>query len=257
MSDGRARTAASGCCSPWPWRRLLSAWPSRCCGHHGVRGRRPDRQSSTSTYEMQAQRRAAGDRDDRLAVRRRLGPARHRALLRHPRAVRRRAGRGLQIDNIDGRPARTRRGDPVQRAGPTRPRTAARCSSGSGSATRTRRSPPPTATYVISYEVKGAMRTFSGYDEFYWDATGFEDGRRSQQASVTASVPGGAQERQLFRRSGRRAPARARPTVATVDRPRSARPTWPPGRGSTIGVKIKSGLIGRQRAAPGTGRLAS
>ena len=30
----------------------------------------------------------------------------------------------------------------------------------------------PTATYVITYSVKGAMRTFSGYDEFYWDATG-------------------------------------------------------------------------------------
>ena len=31
------------------------------------------------------------------------------------------------------------------------------------------------ATYVISYDLTGAMRTFSGYDEFYWDATGLED----------------------------------------------------------------------------------
>ena len=27
-----------------------------------------------------------------------------------------------------------------------------------------------TATYVITYDVTGAMRTFSGYDEFFWDA---------------------------------------------------------------------------------------
>jgi Predicted membrane protein (DUF2207) len=31
----------------------------------------------------------------------------------------------------------------------------------------------PTATYVISYDVTGAMRSFGGYDEFYWDVTGF------------------------------------------------------------------------------------
>ena len=27
----------------------------------------------------------------------------------------------------------------------------------------------PTATYVISYDVTGAMRSFNGYDEFFWD----------------------------------------------------------------------------------------
>ena len=31
-----------------------------------------------------------------------------------------------------------------------------------------------TATYVITYDVTGAMRTFGGYDEFFWDATGFD-----------------------------------------------------------------------------------
>ena len=31
----------------------------------------------------------------------------------------------------------------------------------------------PTATYVISYDVTGAMRSFSGYDEFFWDGPGF------------------------------------------------------------------------------------
>jgi uncharacterized membrane protein YgcG len=50
-----------------------------------------------------------------------------------------------------------------------------------------------TATYVISYEVSGAMRTSNSYDEFYWDATGF--GNPAVKAfSATATVPGGAQD---------------------------------------------------------------
>src|SRR5919106_1580778 len=54
-----------------------------------------------------------------------------------------------------------------------------------------------TATYLISYRVTGAMRTFSGYDEFFWDATGFGN-PFIKQASVTAEVPGGAQDVTCF-----------------------------------------------------------
>lgn len=54
-----------------------------------------------------------------------------------------------------------------------------------------------TATYVISYTVKGAMRTFSGYDEFYWDVIG-PDRTVIKDMSVTATVPGGAKELSCF-----------------------------------------------------------
>ncbi|HEU4545795.1 MAG TPA: DUF2207 domain-containing protein, partial [Microlunatus sp.] len=56
----------------------------------------------------------------------------------------------------------------------------------------------PTATYVITYSVTGAMRTFSGYDEFYWDATGSNWTAPMTDVSVRASVPGGAQDLSCF-----------------------------------------------------------
>ncbi|GAA0338100.1 DUF2207 domain-containing protein [Micropruina glycogenica] len=51
----------------------------------------------------------------------------------------------------------------------------------------------PTATYDLSYTVRGAMRTFPGYDELYWDVTGTQF-PRVVTASVTVNVPGGVQE---------------------------------------------------------------
>lgn len=54
-----------------------------------------------------------------------------------------------------------------------------------------------TATYVITYTVKGAMRTFSGYDEFFWDVIG-PDRAVIKNLSISATVPGGAQELSCF-----------------------------------------------------------
>jgi uncharacterized membrane protein YgcG len=51
----------------------------------------------------------------------------------------------------------------------------------------------PTATYDLSYTVRGAMRNFSGYDELYWDVTGTQF-PRVVTATVTVTVPGGVQE---------------------------------------------------------------
>ena len=68
---------------------------------------------------------------------------------------------------------------------------------GSASGTRTRpsrRRPRRTSSPI---EVTGAMRTFSGYDEFFWDATGFGN-PWIKKASITAKVPGGAQEVSCF-----------------------------------------------------------
>ena len=97
-ADERRSHAARLRARGWPpWRAAGRRWPRGLAGATpGVR--RPATRSTPSTidYEMRPERRAAGQGDHRLAVRRRLGPARHRALLRHPRAVRRRAGRGLR-----------------------------------------------------------------------------------------------------------------------------------------------------------------
>jgi hypothetical protein len=54
-----------------------------------------------------------------------------------------------------------------------------------------------TATYVLSYRVTGAMRTFADYDELFWDATGTGNPRIGQ-AAVTVEVPGGAQDTSCF-----------------------------------------------------------
>src|SRR5215213_1316652 len=51
----------------------------------------------------------------------------------------------------------------------------------------------PTATYVISYDVTGAMRSFSGYDEFFWDGPGFGN-PLIKDLKITTTVPGGVQD---------------------------------------------------------------
>jgi uncharacterized membrane protein YgcG len=100
----------------------------------------------------------------------------------------------------------------------------------------------PTATYVITYEVSGAMRTFSGYDEFFWDATGFEN-PQIRQASVTAEVPGGAQDVTCFT-----GPPGSKDACDQVDFSPGGSATFsqgnlPPGSGISIGVKITQGLV--------------
>jgi uncharacterized protein (TIGR04222 family) len=100
----------------------------------------------------------------------------------------------------------------------------------------------PTATYVITYSVKGAMRTFSGYDEFYWDAIGSDWKAPMTNVSVKATVPGGAQELSCFA-----GPVQSK-ADCTSDRivdgvGEFTQASLPAGQGMTIGVKIKPGLI--------------
>ena len=79
----------------------------------------------------------------------------------------------------------------------------------------------PTATYVISYDVTGAMRSFNGYDEFYWDGTGFGN-PLIKELTITTTVPGGHRMPPVS--PGRhRAPLLAR----TRTSPRAARPASP------------------------------
>ncbi len=49
------------------------------------------------------------------------------------------------------------------------------------------------ATYVIAYTLRGALRTFDGRPEFFWDVTG-NDYPDIEEFSVTVTAPGGVQE---------------------------------------------------------------
>ncbi len=104
----------------------------------------------------------------------------------------------------------------------------------------------PTAKYVISYDVEGAMRSFPSYDEFFWDATGFEWNATIKQLSISARVPGGAQELSCFTGppgSKQVCPDKINPdgigTFTASD--------ITPGNGVSIGVKIKSGLVANNK----------
>lgn len=102
-----------------------------------------------------------------------------------------------------------------------------------------------TATYVISYDVAGALRTSGSYDEFYWDATGFDWSAPMRQVRVQAEVPGGAQAVTCF----------AGPVRSTqpCDRARAGRTATfataglAAGDGMSIGVKIAPGLVADNR----------
>ena len=99
-----------------------------------------------------------------------------------------------------------------------------------------------TATYVIGYEVRGAMRSFPGYDEFYWDATGFDWKASIARLEISARVPGGAQEVSCFVGAAQSTQTCTGRINADEIAEFSATDV-PPGEGVTIGVKIASGLV--------------
>ena len=99
----------------------------------------------------------------------------------------------------------------------------------------------PTATYVISYDLTGAMRTFGDYDEFYWDATGLDWQATIKSVRITTTVPGGAQDVSCFY-----GPAQStQPCKGSLSGGKAtfSQTDLAEGDGLTIGVKIKSGLI--------------
>jgi len=100
----------------------------------------------------------------------------------------------------------------------------------------------PTATYVISYDVTGAMRSFSGYDEFFWDGPGFGN-PLIKDVKITATVPGGAQDVSCFT-----GPPRSTTPCETKDFTEGGKATFgqtnvQPGASVSVGVKIKPGLV--------------
>jgi uncharacterized membrane protein YgcG len=99
----------------------------------------------------------------------------------------------------------------------------------------------PTATYLISYDLTGAMRTFNDYDEFYWDATGLDWQAAIKSVKITVTVPGGAQDVSCFAGAAQSTEtcqgsvSGGKATLGASD--------LAEGEGVTIGVKIKSGLV--------------
>jgi uncharacterized protein (TIGR04222 family) len=100
----------------------------------------------------------------------------------------------------------------------------------------------PTATYVISYDVTGAMRSFSGYDEFFWDGPGFGN-PLIKELKITTTVPGGAQDVTCFA-----GPPGSTTPCETKKFTKGGEATFaqmnvPPGQSVSIGVKITPGLV--------------
>jgi uncharacterized membrane protein YgcG len=54
------------------------------------------------------------------------------------------------------------------------------------------------ATYVITYDVRGALRHFADHSELYWDATGSAWDAVIDQVTVNVAVPQGVQQVQCF-----------------------------------------------------------
>jgi uncharacterized membrane protein YgcG len=98
-----------------------------------------------------------------------------------------------------------------------------------------------TATYVLRYQVTGAVRSFSGYDELFWDATGFGNPAIAD-LRVTATVPGGAQDVSCFV-----GPPQSRETCptarSTAEGGEFSATDLAEGEGLSFGVKIAPGLV--------------
>ena len=100
----------------------------------------------------------------------------------------------------------------------------------------------PTATYVISYDVSGAMRSFSGYDEFFWDGPGFGN-PLIKELKITTTVPGGAQDATCFTGPPGSTTACETKKFTKGGEATFAQMNVPPGQSVSIGVKITPGLV--------------
>ena len=100
----------------------------------------------------------------------------------------------------------------------------------------------PTATYVISYDVTGAMRSFNGYDEFYWDGPGYGN-PLIKELQITATVPGGAQDVTCFAGPPRSTTPCQTKNFTKGGQASFAQTNVAPGQGVSVGVKITPGLV--------------
>lgn len=97
-------------------------------------------------------------------------------------------------------------------------------------------------TYLISYDLTGAMRSQQSFDEFYWNATGHAWDASIDNVSITATVPGGAQQVTCFAgAAGSKDTCEG--TVGSGGVATFTASGLGEREGVTIGVMIKSGLI--------------
>ncbi|GAA3557628.1 DUF2207 domain-containing protein [Microlunatus spumicola] len=115
-----------------------------------------------------------------------------------------------------------------------------------GSASRTISA--PTATYVISYDVRGALRSSPDanppYDELFWDVTGTGN-PAFERVSVTAAVPDGPYEGALRCFAG---PVQSTNTCTQAPKVQGDAGVFrtddlPAGENMSIGVKIQPGAV--------------
>jgi hypothetical protein len=109
----------------------------------------------------------------------------------------------------------------------------------------------PTATYVISYDVSGAMRSFNGYDEFYWDGPGFGN-PLIKELQITTTVPGGAKDATCFAGPPESTTPCQTKKMTKDGQTSFAQSNVPSGQSVSVGVKITPGL---QQASHGAERL--
>ena len=106
--------------------------------------------------------------------------------------------------------------------------------------------PTPTATYHITYDLAGALRSTitpeASYDEFYWNAIG-DATPRVADTQITVSIPGFVQDVRCYTgKLGATTPC----TVATITPVGKAvfiQSDKPPGAFVTIAVKIPPGIV--------------
>lgn len=98
-----------------------------------------------------------------------------------------------------------------------------------------------TATYVLHYDVSGAMRSSSDYDELYWNATG-SDNPKINKVAVDAKVPGGPRGVKCY--AGKTGSTNTCDHTDKTSQAATFRHSGlPAGQNMTVAVKIKSGLI--------------
>ncbi len=100
----------------------------------------------------------------------------------------------------------------------------------------------PTATYVIKYDVRGALRHFQDHSELYWDATGTEWAAELTNVAVDVTVPQGVQQVECFAGpTGSTTPCTSK--VVDGGTGRFTQSTLPAGSGLTIVSGIKAGAV--------------
>ncbi len=100
----------------------------------------------------------------------------------------------------------------------------------------------PTATYVLEYDVRGALRHFADRSELYWDATGTLTGAVTRNVSVEVTVPQGVQRVTCFAGAQSISTPCDRATV-TAGIGIYSQAELPPRRGLTVVAAIQAGAV--------------